>query len=95
MMYSMCLCSKVYKNDNRHILNYEPVNIQPDLTYEEKPVEIVDSKIQELRNKRVKLVKVIWRNQAVEEATWELEEEMRKNYPELFGTNRDSEDGIP
>ena len=86
---------KVYKTDNRHVLNYEPVNIQPDLTYEEQPIEIVDSKIQELRNKRVKLVKVIWRNQAVEEATWELEEEMRKNYPELFSTNRDSEDGIP
>ena len=47
-------------------------------------MEIVDSKYQELRNKKVKLVKVIWRNQAVEEATWELEEMMKEKYPELF-----------
>ena len=75
---------KAYKSDDRHVLNYEPVNLQSDLTYEEKPVEIVDSKYQELRNKKVKLVKVIWRNQAVEEATWELEEAMKEKYPELF-----------
>ena len=54
-----------------------PINIQSDLTYKEKPVEIVDPKFQELGNKKVKLVKVIWRNQAVEEATWELEEIMK------------------
>ena len=54
------------------------MNIQYDLKYEEKLVKIVDSKFQELRNKKVKLVKVIWRNQDVEEAIWELEEAMRK-----------------
>ena len=57
---------KAYKTDDHHVLNYEPINLQSDLTYEEKPVEIVDSKFQELRNKKVKLVKVIWRNQAIE-----------------------------
>ena len=75
---------KAYKTDDRHVLNYEPINLQSDLTYEEKHVEIVDSKFQELRNKKVKLVKVIWRNQAIEEATWELEEAMKEKYPELF-----------
>ena len=65
-------------------MSYEPINIQFDITYEEKPTDIVDSKFQELRNKKVKLVKVIWRNPAVEEATWELEEATRKSYPELF-----------
>ena len=41
-------------------------------------------KFQELRTKKVKLVKAIWRNRAVEETMWELEEEMRKNHPYLF-----------
>ena len=75
---------KAYKTDSRHILNYEPINVQPDLTYEERPVRIVDTKLQELRSKEVKLVKVIWKNRNVEEATWELEDEMRKNHPSLF-----------
>ena len=25
-----------------------------------------------------------WRNHGIEEATWEVEEEIRKKYPELF-----------
>jgi len=29
-------------------------------------------------------MKVLWRNQQVEEATWEAEEEMNKKYPHLF-----------
>nr|XP_027124288.1 uncharacterized protein LOC113740984 [Coffea arabica] len=43
------------------------------LTYEEKPVKLRDSKVKELRNKRIPLVKVLWRNYELEEATWEVE----------------------
>ena len=35
-------------------------------------------------HKTVPLVKVLWRNYDVEEATWEIEEDMWKEYPELF-----------
>ena len=69
---------KAHKTNNSHALNSEPINIQYELTYEEKLVKIVNSKFLELRNKKVKLVKVIWRNQDVKEATWKLEEAMRK-----------------
>ncbi|XP_070010138.1 uncharacterized protein [Nicotiana sylvestris] len=40
--------------------------------------------VRKLRNKEIVSVKVLWRNQQVEEATWEAEEEMRKEYPHLF-----------
>ena len=39
-----------------------------------------------LRNKVIPLVKVLWRYHNIEEATWEHEDDMRKNYPELFET---------
>ena len=29
-------------------------------------------------------MKILWRNHGVEEATWKVEEEMQKKYPELF-----------
>jgi hypothetical protein len=29
-------------------------------------------------------VKVIWRNHGIEEASWELEQEMKNRYPYLF-----------
>ena len=37
-----------------------------------------------LRHAVVKLVKVLWRNHSIREATWELEEEMREKHPQLF-----------
>ncbi|KAL5578315.1 hypothetical protein UlMin_020014 [Ulmus minor] len=54
------------------------------LSFEEKPVRILDHKTKTLRNKEIPLVKVLWRNQKMEEATWERDDEMKASYPELF-----------
>ncbi|KAL5579009.1 hypothetical protein UlMin_011451 [Ulmus minor] len=58
--------------------------IHEDLSLQEKPVQILDFKVKTLRNKEIPLVKVLWRNQSVEEATWERESDMRASYPVLF-----------
>ena len=75
-----------YVPDPSHILNYEPSELHNDLSYEEIPVQVSDCKVKELRRKKIALVKVLWRNHEVEEATWERKEEMRTKYPHLFGT---------
>ncbi|KAL5549630.1 hypothetical protein UlMin_004861 [Ulmus minor] len=54
------------------------------LSFEEKSVRILDHKTKTLRNKEIPLVKVLWRNQKMEEATWERDDEMKASYPELF-----------
>ncbi|CAN1136346.1 hypothetical protein LINPERPRIM_LOCUS21037, partial [Linum perenne] len=56
---------------------------EQDLTYEEKPVAIVDRQVRVLRNKQIPQLKVVWRNHESESATWETEESMRRRYPEL------------
>ncbi|KAM1302324.1 hypothetical protein ACFX2H_013265 [Malus domestica] len=58
--------------------------INSDLMYDEEPVTILDWKDKVLRNKTGSLVKVLWGNHSVEEATWETEERMREMYPRLF-----------
>ncbi|XP_068323202.1 uncharacterized protein [Pyrus communis] len=58
--------------------------INPDLTYDEEPVRILDWKDKVLRNKTVHMVKVLWRNHSGEEATWETEDRLRDMYPCLF-----------
>ncbi|KAM2970398.1 hypothetical protein FF2_017370 [Malus domestica] len=58
--------------------------INSDLTYDEEPVTLLDWKDKELRNKTVRLVKMLWRNHLVEEATWETDDQMREMYPRLF-----------
>ena len=78
------LMLKKFVYDLSHVLSYESLHVDPKLTYEERPVEILDWKDKVLRNKIVPLVKVLWYNHVVEEATWETEEDMQRRYPELF-----------
>jgi hypothetical protein len=66
------------------IVEYEPLEIHEGLTYVEEPVKIMDKKEQVLRTKTIPIVKVLWRNQGVEEASWEAEHDMRSRYPLLF-----------
>ncbi|WMV07802.1 hypothetical protein MTR67_001187 [Solanum verrucosum] len=54
------------------------------LTYEEIPIQILDCQVRKLRTKEVASVKLLWRNQFIEEATWEAEEEIKKRYPYRF-----------
>ena len=58
-------------------------NLTPDLTYEERPVQILDSQVKQLKHKEIRLVKVMWENHDREEMNWELEDEMREKYPIL------------
>ncbi|KAL5556863.1 hypothetical protein UlMin_039099 [Ulmus minor] len=75
-----------YTPDPSHVLSYDTLDLRQDLTFEESPVKILDREEKELRRKKIRLVKVLWRNHEVEEATWEREDEMRAKYPHLFGT---------
>ncbi|KAL8124972.1 hypothetical protein AgCh_012593 [Apium graveolens] len=71
---------KKYNVDASHVIELELVEIQPDLSYVEQPVRILDRKERTLRNKVVPLVRVFWRNPIVEESTWVLEIEMQKSW---------------
>ena len=75
---------KRYNPDTRHVIEYEQVELQADLSYVEQPIRILDRQERVLRNKSVSLVRVLWRNPVVEESTWELESEMLEKYPHLF-----------
>ena len=74
--------------DENTIVPLQDVTIEENLSYEELPVEILDRQVKRLRNKEIASVKVLWRNQYVESATWEAEEDMKKRYPHLFPTNQ-------
>ena len=70
-----------YRSDPSHVVSSETIELRPDLTYEEEPIEILAHEVTELRKKKILLVKVLWRNHKTEEATWESEETMRQQYP--------------
>jgi len=62
----------------------EDIDLQPDSSYEERPVAILDHSERRLRSKVVPLVRVQWEHHNVEESTWEREADMRERYPDLF-----------
>ncbi|KAM6543380.1 hypothetical protein CsatB_007827 [Cannabis sativa] len=72
-----------YVSDPMHIMSYEALELQADLPYDEQPIQILDRKEKVLQSKTIALVKMLWRNSKVEDATWELESDIRIQYPEL------------
>ena len=74
--------------DENTIVPLQDVTIEENSSYEEVPVEILDRQVKRLRNKEIASVKVLWRNQLLESATWEAEEDIQERYPYLFPTNQ-------
>ncbi len=59
------------------VVKYEPLGIEDELTYEEKPIKILDRKELVLWTKTIPIVKVLWHNHGVEEAPQEVEQDIR------------------
>ncbi|XP_070034329.1 uncharacterized protein [Nicotiana tomentosiformis] len=76
-----------YHADRSHVLDFSTLQLDESMGYEEDPVAIVDRQVCQLRSKKIFTVKVQWRGQPAEEATWEAEEDMRNRYPHIFNTS--------
>ncbi|WMV50038.1 hypothetical protein MTR67_043423 [Solanum verrucosum] len=70
--------------DQTSIVPLGGLGVKENLSYEQVPIEILDRQVLKLRNKEVSFVIVFWRNQLVEDATWEAEADMKSCYPHLF-----------
>ena len=75
---------KKYVSNPTHVLQHEPLEIREDASYVERPSRIIDTKEQELRNRTIHWVKVLWENHEPEEATWELGDQVQRKYPHLL-----------
>ena len=73
-----------YRSDPSHVLKDSEVTLSENLSYAEESVKIVDHKIKQFRQREIPMVKIVWKHHDVEEATWEMEEKMRRDYPHLF-----------
>ena len=61
------------------------LNFEENATYIEELVRITEHEERKLITKVISVVKVIWRQQKTkEEASWEVEREMRNCYPRHF-----------
>jgi hypothetical protein len=60
------------------------LSVQGDWIYMEYPINIFDTLTRVTRNKVIKMCKVQWCHHGEDEATWEREEELRIDFPQLF-----------
>ncbi|KAF3665496.1 UDP-glycosyltransferase 74F1 [Capsicum annuum] len=84
---------KKYIADHSLVLPVEEINVKDTLSYEEEPIAILDRQVWKLRSKEIVSVKVLWKNQKAEEATWESEDDMRARYLNLFKAVDDDIEG--
>ncbi|XP_070022828.1 uncharacterized protein [Nicotiana sylvestris] len=73
-----------YIGDPSHVLDFNTVQLDGDLTYDVEPMVILQRQVRKLRSKDIAAVKVQCRGRPVEEAAWETKREMRSRYPHLF-----------
>ena len=70
--------------------NMAEIELAKDLTYEEKPIRILDQTERVTRSKEIRFYKVQWEHHTEEEATWEREEFLGTAYPEWFSKATES-----
>jgi hypothetical protein len=68
-------------SDPNHIIDWNVIQVEHKGNFQVKLVCILDRKVKVLRNKAIGIVKVQWTCYGLEDATWELEENMWEEYP--------------
>jgi hypothetical protein len=57
------------------------VTLEPDLTYSEHPIRVLDQKDMVTRRRVLKFYKIQWNQHTEDEATWETQDFLEKNFP--------------
>ncbi|XP_040367404.1 uncharacterized protein LOC121050659 [Rosa chinensis] len=73
-----------YIRDESHVIDHGTIEVRGDVTFVVEPVRILDRSTKQLRRKEADLVKVMWSHHDEGDASWELESDMMKRYPQLF-----------
>jgi hypothetical protein len=71
-------------------LPLEELDVQDDLTYMEHPIKILDIAERITRSKRIRMCRVQWSHHAEDEASWEREDELHAEFPQLFASTTES-----
>ena len=81
-VFHMSMLQK-YLPDESHVLQPQAVEVDSQMSYVEA-ITIVDRQVRKLHSKEIPSVKVIWNHHSENEITWELKEDMRRLYPNIF-----------
>jgi hypothetical protein len=66
------------------VLPEPKLEIEPDLSYQEHHVKVLDQKERSTRARSIKMYKIHGSNHTEEEATWETEDFLRSRFPDFL-----------
>src|SRR4051812_19718434 len=73
--------TEVFKN-----IDHRTIEINKDLTYPKVPIHILEESFRTTRTRSIKFLNIQWSNHTKEEATWEQEDYIRTEFPDLFSS---------
>jgi hypothetical protein len=63
------------------------IEVTPDLTYSERPIRVLDQKDRITRRKTLKFYKIQWNQHSEDEATWETQDFLERNFPGFLASS--------
>jgi hypothetical protein len=67
-------------------IDHRSINLNQDLTYKGRPLRILEEAMRVTRRRKIRFLKIQWSNHSEEEATWEREDSIRNEFPDLFSS---------
>jgi hypothetical protein len=65
-------------------IDHNSIDLNHDLTYRERPIRILEEDVRLTCRRKIKMYKVQWSNHTKDEATWEREDYLRREFPGLL-----------
>jgi hypothetical protein len=69
------------------IIDSQSSEIQPDLSYTEHPIKVLDTKKRSTRRETIRMFKIQWDHHTEEEATWKTESYLQRNFSDFLQAN--------
>ncbi|GJX41323.1 putative reverse transcriptase domain-containing protein [Tanacetum coccineum] len=82
-VFHICNLKKCLSDDTL-VIPLEEIQLDDKLNFVEKPIEIMDHEVKQLKRSRIPIVKVRWNARRGPEYTWEREDQFKSKYPHLF-----------
>jgi hypothetical protein len=60
------------------------IDLNHNLTYRERPIQILEKDVRLTQRRKINMYKVKWSNHTENEATWEREDYLQQEFPELL-----------
>jgi hypothetical protein len=65
-------------------IGHDSIDLNHDLTYRKRPIHILEEDVRLTSRRKIKMYKVQWSNHSEEEATWEREDYLQREFLELL-----------